>query len=226
MLHNPVPNKLPFPLTYVNPSTGIKKKGGAYEAIGQLGTYYGLAAGDLIAALRWSSTDYAMLITGFGVRLSCPVAFTTPQFIGVMSYKAFGLTTDATGGTDIGSIFGTPRRTTMGASKIAGVRAATAAPASPGHTPLTHGTRTGLSNVIFGQSAYSGAAANINDPGIYLDLPIANDKPLFIEANEGFEMQNAIALPAAATNGLLSIQLILDWLEVPTEIIRDYFSDF
>ena len=222
MLYNPVPNKLPFPLTYYDPNTGVKKNGGAYEAIGQLGTYYGLAAG----ALRWDDPDYAMLITGFGVRLSCPVAFTTPQFIGVMSYKALGLTTDATGGTDISSIFGTARRTRMPATKIAGVVAATAAPAVPGHTALTHGTRTGLSNVIFGQSAYTGAAANINDPGVYLDLPIANDKPLFIEANEGFEVQNAVALPAAAANGLMSVQLILDWLEVPTEIIRDYFSDF
>jgi len=226
MLHDPVPNKLPFPLSYYNPTTGVKKKGGAYEAIGQLGLYYGLAAGDLIASLRWSNTDYAMLITGFGVRLSCPVAFTTPQFVGVMSYKALGLTTDATGGTDIKSIFGTPRRTIMGAPKIAGVQAATASPAAPGHTPLTHGTRTGLSNVIFGQSAYTGAAANINDPGVYLDLPIANAKPIFVEANEGFEIQNAVALPVAYTAGCLSIQLILDWLEIPTEIVDQYFSSF
>lgn len=218
-------NKIPFPLSCPDATTGKIKKGGAYEAIGSLGLYYGLAAGDLIASLRWSNPDYSMVITGFGVRLACPVAFTTAQLVGVMSYKALGLTTDATGGTDIKSIFGTPRRTKMPASKIAGVQIATGS-SVPGHTPLTHGTRTGLTNVIFGQQAWTGTAANINDPGVYLDLPIANDKPLFIEKDEGFELHMATALPAAAANGALSIQLILDWLEVPNEIVDQYFSEF
>lgn len=217
-------NKIPFPLSH-RTDAGVMKKGGAYEAIGALGLYYGLAAGDLIAALRWSSVDYAMLITGFGVRLAMPVAFTTAQLVGVMSYKATGLTTDATGGTDIKSIFGTPRRTKMPATRIAGVQAAIGS-ATPGKVPLTHGTRTALSNVIFGQSAWTGTAANTNDPGVYLDLPIANDKPLFIEANEGFEVHMATALPAAYTAGCLSIQLILDWLEIPTEIVDQYFSEY
>jgi hypothetical protein len=224
MLYTPA-NKIPFPLTYHNPDTGVTKKGSAYEAIGQLGLYYGLAANDLIASLRWSNPDYVMVITGFGVRLACPVAFTVAQLVGVLSYKALGLTTDATGGTDISSVFGIPRRTKMPATKIAGVQAATGS-ATPGKVPLTHGTRTGLTNVIFGQSAWTGTVANINDPGVYLDLPIANDKPVFIEANEGFEVHNAVALPSAYTAGCLSVQLILDWLEVPTEIIDQYFSEY
>lgn len=219
-------NKIPFPLTYRNPTTGSIKKGGAYEAIGQLGPYYGLAANDLIAALRWDNADYAMLITGFGVRLSMPVPFTAAQVAGVISYKATGLTTDATGGTDIKSIFGTPRRSSMPASRIAGVQCANIS-TPPGKVPLTHGTRTGLSNVIFGQQAWTGTAANTNDPGVYLDLPIANDKPIFIEKDEGFEIHNAVALGGAAyTNGCLSIQLILDWLEIPMEVVEQYFSEF
>jgi len=33
-------------------------------------------------------------------------------------------------------------------------------------------------------------------------------------------------LPFSLSYGCLSIQLILDWLEIPTEIVDQYFSSF
>jgi hypothetical protein len=186
--------------------------GGSYIGIGSIGPLYSIAAGSAIASVFWNNQDYSALITRIGYGFLTPIAFTTPEFEFLTSYRYNG--TADSGGTDITSYFGTPVDSGMPSKLTTGFTARIATSPS---TPLTQNTRT-LSNIIYSEVAYC-SAKGISKAPSFIDLPVSINAPIILRKGEGIEIQNFTAIGGGSAAGAVTLTLFMNWLELPNDVI-------
>lgn len=199
------------------------KRGGYYKSLGSISItptadLTSTGANAILASMRWTNTDYALVLTAFGIQISSSTGFASANQIGATIYKCTGYTTMDTGGTDVLSTFTTPTLTGMPTSLLTNARMVTGGSA----TPMTAGTRT-LTNPIYAANAFVSTSAGIFQNATIYPFAFNEDEPIIILANEGIEYQitTGLTLPA---NKNLTIGLISTWAEVPREIITDRYG--
>jgi hypothetical protein len=158
--------------------------GGAYTAIGAMpiaGAYGGMATGTTIGVIRWTDSNYKLVIRGFTAELFITDPFTTAQFVSIAAYKLTNFTSAYSGGIDATAYFGTPQDSAMPALTGATVRVANA-----GSTGLTTGTRTRSNYIFITDPVWSGTTAGAKSSAL-VNLREEDGAPQILHANEGIE---------------------------------------
>ena len=200
----------PWPLGYGD------KQGGSYAAFGNANAYGGgSSANMLVSSLRWTNTDYDMVIWGVMVQGLISSAFTSNQIAQIAFYRATSFTVADSGGSDVASTFGSRRNSTM--PEISSFDGYSFRIADAGTTGLTVGTRT-LGNILYSDSIQTGTvSSSLTKSGQYRSFI---NNPVVIHENEGIVGYGVYAL----TGGTIIPQLMIDFDIVPTEVTARFYT--
>lgn len=199
------------------------KIGGAYKSTGAISitptnaiTSDG-STNSILGSIRWTNTDYAVIVQSFGFQILTTTGFGTAAPTGLVAYKVTNYTANDTGGTDATASFGCPTVTGMPATRVQSVRVCYGATAA-----MTAGTRT-LGNPVYATGAWCTTSPGSLQSGTIYQFKWDEDEPIILLANEGFEYQlpYGYTLPASKN---LAVNLITSWVEVPREIIFERYG--
>jgi hypothetical protein len=199
------------------------KIGGAYKSAGSISitptssiTSNGSTNG-IIGSIRWTDTNYALVLQSFAIQLLSLTGYTTAAPAGISAFKVTGYTAADTGGTDVLSSFMTSSITGMPTSRISSVSVCVAATAA-----MTAGTRT-IGNPVYAVGSWATTSPGIIQAGYQYQLSWDNDEPLVLLANEGIEYQipYGYTVPAAKN---FTANIFSSWIEVPRELIYERYG--
>jgi len=200
-----------------------QKLGGAYKSTGSISitptssiTSNGSTNG-ILGSIRWTNTDYAIVLQSFAIQLLSATGYTTAAPAGLAVFKVTGYTAADTGGTDVLSAFTTPSLTGMPASRVASASVCVGATAA-----MTAGTRT-IANPMYAVGAWAGTTPGIIQAGSQYQLSWDNDEPIILLANEGIEYQIPYGYTIPAAKNFMA-NIFSSWVEVPREIIYERYG--
>lgn len=211
----------PFPC-FPNYTRWGTKSGGFYKATGSISiTPSSSITSDrtngIIGSIRWTNTDYAVVVQSFGFQFLTTTGFASADRIGMTAYKVTNYTAVDTGGTNVTSSFSAPTLSGMPVSKVDSVVICSGATAA-----MTAGTRT-LGNAIYSSQSMVGTGSGTLQPGTIYQFKWNDDEPTILLANEGIEYQIPYGLTLPANKNLI-VNVITSWAEVPREIIFDRYG--
>jgi hypothetical protein len=183
---------------------------GSYQAASVSGALTGVAANGLVYSFRWAPTTSTNLcmIRRVEIGFTTTTAFSAAQGLNYALFIDRNYTVSPTGGTALA--FTAPNsgkmRTAMPNSAFVtggDIRISSTA-------AVTAGTRTIDTNPIaFAQGFSTAIGTGLTAQPITLHQP--GDYPLIFAANEGFEIQNVIAMGAT---GVIQLTVMVEWMEL------------
>lgn len=204
-------NKWAFPLE-CNGKQGAVYKAAFTMSITPSST---LSADSILGSVRWTNSDYGLVLTSFGFQIATSTGLSAVGLIGIKAVKLTSYTAEDSGGTDISSSASVKVMTGM--SDISGLSLQVVSSATAG---MTAGTRT-VGNILYQTTAYASTQAGISQTGTIYDLSTGDNDPIVLLENEGIEYRNSLDFTAAKN---LQVNVIASFKTVPVEILKDHYG--